>query len=89
MGSAFHQLCPRYSGTLAPSAPTANRLWKTFTFTFYNLTQTSFFLEDRFRRFCKKKKNLSDIPIFVQNIRGKNQHNVKTFKKKESLSSGR
>ena len=34
MGSAFNQLCPRYSGTLTPSAPTAIRLWETFTFTF-------------------------------------------------------
>ena len=33
MGSAFHQLCPRYSGTLTPNAPTAIRLWDTFTFT--------------------------------------------------------
>ena len=33
MGSAFHQLCPRYSGTLTPTAPTAIRLWETFTFT--------------------------------------------------------
>ena len=33
MGSAFHQLCLRYSGTLTPTAPTANRLWETFTFT--------------------------------------------------------
>ena len=32
MGSAFHQLCPRYSGTLTPTAPTAHRLWETFTF---------------------------------------------------------
>ena len=32
MGSAFHQLCPRYSGTLTPTAPTAIRLWDTFTF---------------------------------------------------------
>ena len=32
MGSAFHQLCPRYSGTLTQTAPTAIRLWKTFTF---------------------------------------------------------
>ena len=41
MGSAFHQLCPRYSGTLTPTAPTAIRLWDTFTFTLlwpYNLT---------------------------------------------------
>ena len=35
MGSAFHQLCPRYSGTLTPTAPTAIRLWDTFTFTYY------------------------------------------------------
>ena len=34
MGSAFHQLCPRYSGTLTPTALTAIRLWKTFTFTY-------------------------------------------------------
>ena len=33
MGSAFHQLCPRYSGTLTPTAPTAIRLWETFTLT--------------------------------------------------------
>ena len=32
MGSAFHQLCPRYSGTLTPTAPTTIRLWETFTF---------------------------------------------------------
>ena len=32
MGSAFHQLCPRYSGTLNPTAPMAIRLWETFTF---------------------------------------------------------
>ena len=32
MDSAFHQLCPRYSGTLNPTAPTAIRLWNTFTF---------------------------------------------------------
>ena len=32
MVSAFYQLCPRYSGTLAPFAPTAIRLWETFTF---------------------------------------------------------
>ena len=35
MGSAFHQLCPRYSGTLTPTAPTAIRLWDTFTFFFF------------------------------------------------------
>ena len=32
MGSAFHQLCPRHSGTLTPTAPTAIKLWDTFTF---------------------------------------------------------
>ena len=37
MGSAFHQLCPRYSGTLTPTAPTAIRLWEIFTFTFFTL----------------------------------------------------
>ena len=26
MGSAFHQLCPRYNGTLTPTGPTAIRL---------------------------------------------------------------
>ena len=32
-GSDFHQLCPRYSGTPTPTAPTAFRLWEIFTFT--------------------------------------------------------
>ena len=32
MGSAFHQLCPRYSDTLTPNAPTAIRLCETITF---------------------------------------------------------
>ena len=32
MGFAFHQLCPRYSGTLTPTAPMAIRLWETLTF---------------------------------------------------------
>ena len=35
MGSAFHLLCPRYSGTVIPTAPTATSVWDTFTFTFY------------------------------------------------------
>ena len=39
MGSAFHQLCPRYSGTLTPTAPTVIRLWDTFTF-FFTLWDT-------------------------------------------------
>ena len=29
----FHQLCPRYNGSLIPTASTAIRLWETFTFT--------------------------------------------------------
>ena len=40
MGSAFHQLCPRYSGTLTPTAPTANRLWETSTFTYFQMTNS-------------------------------------------------
>ena len=28
MGSAFHLMCPIYSGTLIPTAPTAIRLWE-------------------------------------------------------------
>ena len=32
MGTALHQLCPRYSGTLTPTAPTTISLWETFTF---------------------------------------------------------
>ena len=30
MGSPFHLLCPRYSGPLSFTVPTANRLWETF-----------------------------------------------------------
>ena len=32
MGSACHQLCQRYSGTLTHTAPMAIWLWETFTF---------------------------------------------------------
>ena len=39
MGSAFHQLCPRYHGTLTPSAPTANRLWETFTLLLFHFVK--------------------------------------------------
>ena len=31
MGSAFHQLCPRYNRTLTAATPTAIRLWETFS----------------------------------------------------------
>ena len=31
MGSAFHQLCPRYSGTLTRMPHAAIRLWETLT----------------------------------------------------------
>ena len=34
MASAFNQLCPRYSGTLIPTVPTAISLWEIFSFTF-------------------------------------------------------
>ena len=35
MGSAFHQLCPRNSGTLTSTAPTAIRLWEVFKLFFH------------------------------------------------------
>ena len=34
MGSGLHQLCPRYNGSLSPTAPTAITLWETLTFIF-------------------------------------------------------
>ena len=58
MGSAFHQLCPRYSGTLTPTAPTAIRLWETFTFTFYSL-RINLFLA---RLFSKKTSRYCHSP---------------------------
>ena len=33
MDFVFHQQCPRFSGSLTLTAPTAVRLWETFTFT--------------------------------------------------------
>ena len=39
MGFAFHQLCPRYSGTLTPTASTAVMLWETVTLSI--LTRTN------------------------------------------------
>ena len=58
MGSAFHQLCPRYSGTLTPTAPTAIRLWDTFTF-FYSPETTG-------QRLCKDY----DIAGLLIDLRG-------------------
>ena len=40
MGSTFHQLCPIYSRTLTPTAPTAPRLLETFTI-YYGLFMLS------------------------------------------------
>ena len=50
MGSAFHQLCPRYSGTLTPTAPTAIRLWDTLTLTLTkdHLVRLESFIRDAF-----------------------------------------
>ena len=38
MGSAFHQLCPRHSGTLTSTGLMAVRQWETFTNDIQNLT---------------------------------------------------
>ena len=38
MGSDFHQLCPRYNGTLIPAASMAIRLWETFTLDFSSVS---------------------------------------------------
>ena len=43
MGSAFQQLCSRYSGTLIPTAPTAITLWETFS-PFYAQFSIIFFM---------------------------------------------
>ena len=40
-GLCFHQLCPRYSRTLTPTARTAIRLWETFTVYIKTGTATS------------------------------------------------
>ena len=54
MGSAFHQLCPRYSGTLTPTAPTAIRLWDTVTFYLFGtgLMKTCCFGTNMIQTFC-------------------------------------
>ena len=52
MDSVFHLLCPRYSGPLTPTAPTAVRLWESFTF----LSHRSVFNPPH--RTCKKKTAL-------------------------------
>ena len=68
MGSAFHQLCPRYSGTLTPTAPTVIRLWDTFTFTlskFLSLIKVWTLLIYRF--FLRDKSVQSSIPNYFKN----------------------
>ena len=56
MDFAFHQLCPRHSGTLTPTAPTAIRLWETFTFYFDNTFSGSLVLFMWFSRSIGLKK---------------------------------
>ena len=51
MGSAFHQLRPRYSGTLTPTAPTAIRLRDTFTFTYMEVCEIYIYI------YVKQMKN--------------------------------
>ena len=54
MGSAFHQLSPKY---LTATAPTAIRLWETFTFfllTYLLLSTNEFF------KFKIEKSNLDE-----------------------------
>ena len=65
MGSAFHQLCPRYSGTLTPTAPTAIRLWDTFTFTFLGKKnyQSSVTDADRAMKTKPIKKHIPDAGL--------------------------
>ena len=41
MGSAFHQLYPRYNGSLTPTAPWGIRLRETFTFTIFGMVSFS------------------------------------------------
>ena len=78
MGSAFHQLCPRYSGTLTPTAPTAIRLWETFTFTFFT-TMREFFYQgsgelQHFKRFCFEKNiYCNDLPFHAKDDEPHNQ----------------
>ena len=49
MGSAFHFLCPRYSGTLIPTTPMAIRLQETFTLFFFTKKRTYSNLTDGFK----------------------------------------
>ena len=55
MGSSFHQLCPKYSGTLTLTAPTAIRLRETFIlrYSFFRTLQlTLIFLRIMNNIFC-------------------------------------
>ena len=61
MGSAFHQLCPRYSGTLTPTAPTAIKLWDTFTFTFLVKHICTSFLLTKLERQNKMEYQVTDF----------------------------
>ena len=60
-GFVFHQLCPRYSGTLTPTAPMANRLWETFTFTFYYLRTVSMHAVFFHKTLSKDIKSLLEV----------------------------
>ena len=78
MGSAFHQLCPIYSGTLTHSAPTAIRLWESFTLFFSqnNPQKTDLDLPDCFAR---------EIFYVMTEIHATDLHNLDIFRKRKSV----
>ena len=66
MGSAFHQLCPRYSGTLTPT--TAYRLWETFTFFMLSVTSLECLTQAIPMRWHKPTSIFAHERIFQINI---------------------
>ena len=70
MCSFFHQLCPRYSGTLTLTAPTAIRLRETFIFRysfFRTLQLTLIFLRVMNNIFCVYFVCICDFVILYNN----------------------
>ena len=80
MGSAFHQLCPRLSGTLTPTVPTAIRLWETFTFTKINLDLQNNNLNNFFMGTCNNDFTcVLKLSNMEETVEGQNQRRKCSF----------
>ena len=74
MGSAFHQLCPGYSGTLTLTGSMSVRLWETLNFLSILLNGLPPFLKNTGIKVKRRRE-----PVEVHHTSGKHKLILSTF----------